>query len=91
NRVVAPASGTVVRVGWDKGFGRFLEIAHGYGVTTLYGHLQTPRVAEGQRVKRGDPVALVGSTGRSTGPHLHYEVHTDGKPVNPLDYVLTAF
>ena len=91
NRVVAPASGTVVRVGWDKGYGRFVEIAHGYGVTTLFGHLQTARVAEGQRVKRGDLVALVGSTGRSTGPHLHYEVHTDGKPVNPLDYVLNAF
>jgi murein DD-endopeptidase MepM/ murein hydrolase activator NlpD len=91
NRVVAPASGTIVRVGWDKGYGRFVEIAHGYGVTTLFGHLQTARVAEGQRVKRGDLVALVGSTGRSTGPHLHYEVHADGKPVNPLDYVLNAF
>lgn len=91
NRVVAPASGTIVRVGWDKGYGRFVEIAHGYGVTTLFGHLQTARVAEGQRVKRGDLVALVGSTGRSTGPHLHYEVHASGKPVNPLDYVLNAF
>ena len=91
NRVVAPASGTVVRVGWDKGYGRFVDIAHGYGVSTLYGHLQAARVAEGQRVKRGDLVALVGSTGRSTGPHLHYEVHTDNKPVNPLDYVLNAF
>jgi murein DD-endopeptidase MepM/ murein hydrolase activator NlpD len=91
NRVVAPASGTVVRVGWDKGYGRFVEIAHGYGVLTLYGHLQAARVGEGQRVKRGDLVALVGSTGRSTGPHLHYEVHTEGKPVNPLDYVLNAF
>jgi murein DD-endopeptidase MepM/ murein hydrolase activator NlpD len=91
NRVVAPASGTIVRVGWDKGYGRFVEIAHGYGVTTLFGHLQTARVAEGQRVRRGDLVALVGSTGRSTGPHLHYEVHADGKPVNPLDYVLNAF
>jgi len=91
NRVVAPASGTVVRVGWDQGYGRFVEIAHGYGITTLFGHLQAARVAEGQRVKRGDLVALVGSTGRSTGPHLHYEVHRDGKPVNPLDYVLNAF
>ena len=91
NRVVAPASGTVVRVGWDQGYGRFVEIAHGYGITTLFGHLQAARVAEGERVKRGDLVALVGSTGRSTGPHLHYEVHRDGKPVNPLDYVLNAF
>ncbi|HQQ78755.1 MAG TPA: M23 family metallopeptidase [Thermoanaerobaculia bacterium] len=91
NRIVAPASGTVVKVGVDKGYGRFVQIAHGYGVTTLYGHLQAARVAEGQRVKRGDLVALVGSTGRSTGPHLHYEVRVDGKPNNPLDYVLNAF
>jgi murein DD-endopeptidase MepM/ murein hydrolase activator NlpD len=91
NRVVAPASGTIVRVGLDKGFGRFVEIAHGYGVTTLYGHLQATRVAEGQRVRRGDVVALVGSTGRSTGPHLHYEVRSEGRPVNPLSYVLNAF
>ena len=60
-------------------------------MTTLYGHLQAARVAEGQRVKRGDLVALVGTTGRSTGPHLHYEVRLDGKPSNPLDYVLNAF
>jgi murein DD-endopeptidase MepM/ murein hydrolase activator NlpD len=91
NRVVAPASGTIVRVGLDKGYGRFVEIAHGYGVTTLYGHLQAARVAEGQRVRRGDVVALVGSTGRSTGPHLHYEVRAEGKAVNPLNYVLNAF
>lgn len=91
NRIVAPASGTVVKVGVDKGYGRFVQIAHGYGVTTLYGHLQAARVAEGQRVKRGDLVALVGTTGRSTGPHLHYEVRVDGKPSNPLDYVLNAF
>jgi len=50
-----------------------------------------PRVAEGQRIRRGDLVGLVGSTGRSTGPHLHYEVQVGGKPVNPLDYVLNAF
>jgi murein DD-endopeptidase MepM/ murein hydrolase activator NlpD len=91
NRVVAPAAGTVVKVGVDKGYGRFVQIAHGYGVITLYGHLQAARVAEGQRIKRGDLVALVGSTGRSTGPHLHYEVRVDGKPSNPLDYVLNAF
>ena len=60
-------------------------------MTTLYGHLMATRVAEGQRVKRGDLVGLVGSTGRSTGPHLHYEVHRETKPVNPLDYVLNAF
>ena len=91
SRIVAPASGTVVRVGWDRGYGRVVEIAHGFGIRTLYGHLEMPRVAEGQRVRRGDLVGLVGSTGRSTGPHLHYEVQVAGKPVNPLDYVLNAF
>jgi murein DD-endopeptidase MepM/ murein hydrolase activator NlpD len=91
NRIVAPANGTVVRVGWENGYGRFVEISHGYGVNTTYGHLATARVIEGQRVKRGDVIALVGSTGRSTGPHLHYEVHAAGKTVNPLDFILNAF
>lgn len=90
-RVVAPANGTVVRVRWESGYGRVVEIAHGFGVRTLYAHLEAPRVVEGQRVRRGDLVGLVGSTGRSTGPHLHYEVQVGGKPVNPLDYVLNAF
>ncbi|MHB8800441.1 MAG: peptidoglycan DD-metalloendopeptidase family protein [Thermoanaerobaculia bacterium] len=91
SRIVAPASGTVVRVGWDRGYGRVVEIAHGFGIRTLFAHMEAPRVAEGQRVRRGDLVGLVGSTGRSTGPHLHYEVQVAGKPVNPLDYVLNAF
>ncbi len=91
SRVVAPANGTVVRVGWEHGYGKFVEIAHGFGLSSLYGHLETSRVLEGQRVHRGDLVGLVGSTGRSTGPHLHYEVHVEGRPVNPLDYVLNAF
>jgi murein DD-endopeptidase MepM/ murein hydrolase activator NlpD len=91
NRIVAPANGTVVRVAWENGYGRCVEISHGYGVNTTYSHLATARVIEGQRVKRGDVIALVGSTGRSTGPHLHYEVHAAGKPVNPLDFILNAF
>jgi len=91
SRIVAPASGTVVRVGWDQGYGRVVEIAHGFGIRTLFAHLEAPRVAEGQRVRRGDLVGIVGSTGRSTGPHLHYEVQVAGKPVDPLDYVLNAF
>ena len=86
-----PASGTVVRVGWENGYGRLVEIAHGFGIRTVYAHLDTSRVIEGQRVRRGDLVGLIGSTGRSTGPHLHYEVMVGGKPVNPLDYVLNAF
>ncbi len=92
NRIVAPAAGTVVKVLYDRGgYGRCVQIAHGWGVTTLYGHLEAARVTEGQRLKRGDLIGLVGSSGRSTGPHLHYEVHRDGRPVNPLDYVLNAF
>ncbi len=90
-RIVAPASGTVVRIGWENGYGRVVEIAHGFGIRTLYAHLETTRVTEGQRVRRGELVGLIGSTGRSTGPHLHYEVQVGGKPVNPLDYVLHAF
>jgi murein DD-endopeptidase MepM/ murein hydrolase activator NlpD len=91
NRIYAPANGTVVKVAWEKGYGRVIHLAHGFDITTLYGHLEATRVVEGQRVKRGDLIALVGTTGRSTGPHLHYEVHLAGKPVNPLDYVLNAF
>jgi murein DD-endopeptidase MepM/ murein hydrolase activator NlpD len=91
NRIYAPANGTVVRVEWQNGYGRVLEISHGYGVTTLYGHLEATRVAEGQRIRRGELIGLVGSSGRSTGPHLHYEVHVAGRAVNPLSYVLNAF
>lgn len=90
-RIVAPASGTVVRVGWENGYGRVIEIAHGFGIRTLYAHLDGARVSEGQRVRRGELIGMIGSTGRSTGPHLHYEVQVGGKPVNPLDYVLNAF
>ncbi|MCE7959210.1 MAG: M23 family peptidase [Acidobacteria bacterium ACB2] len=91
HRIVAPASGTVVRAGWENGYGRFVQLAHGFGITTYYGHMEAIRVAEGQRVRRGDLIGLVGSSGRSTGPHLHYEVLVDGKPVNPLDYITNAF
>lgn len=90
-RVVSPASGTVVKVGWQNGYGRIVEIAHGFGIRTIYAHLEATRVAEGQRLRRGDLVGSIGSTGRSTGPHLHYEVQIAGRPVNPLDYVLNAF
>lgn len=91
NRVVAPANGTVVRISFENGYGRLLEIAHGFGINTLYAHLHSVRVTEGQRIRRGDLLAVVGTTGRSTGPHLHYEVRVNGKPVNPLDYVLNAY
>ena len=86
--VLATADGTVQRSGWAGEYGRAIEIAHGDRYQTLYGHLEETLVAEGQHVHRGDRVGLVGSTGRSTAPHLHYEVHVDGRPVNPLEYIL---
>lgn len=86
--VLATADGTVLRSGWAGEYGKAIEIAHGDRYTTLYGHLEQTLVAEGQTVRRGDRVGLVGSTGRSTAPHLHYEVHVDGRSVNPLEYIL---
>jgi murein DD-endopeptidase MepM/ murein hydrolase activator NlpD len=86
--VLATADGTVLRSGWAGEYGKAIEIAHGERYTTLYGHLEETLVAEGQTVRRGDRVGLVGSTGRSTAPHLHYEVHVDGRAVNPLEYIL---
>jgi len=69
-----------------SGFGNHIEITHGYGYLTLYGHLSKYKVHAGQRVKRGDIIGYVGSTGRSEAPHLHYEVHKDGKVVNPINF-----
>ncbi len=86
--VIAPANGIVVRVGYDRGYGNLVEIDHGYGVVSRFGHNSKNLVKVGQRVKRGDMIALVGSTGRSTGPHLHYEVLLNGVPVNPYRYIL---
>ena len=69
-----------------SGFGNHIEITHGYGYLTLYGHLSKYKVRAGQHVKRGDIIGYVGSTGRSEAPHLHYEVHKDGKVVNPINF-----
>ena len=88
--VLATADGVVVRSGWAGEYGKAIAIAHGDRYQTLFGHLEQTLVAEGQRVRRGDRVGLVGSTGRSTAPHLHYEIHVDGHPVNPLDYILES-
>jgi murein DD-endopeptidase MepM/ murein hydrolase activator NlpD len=86
--IVAPADGVVFGTDFDHGFGKTVVIKHGYGVVTLYAHVKKILVKRGQYVKRGEKIALVGSTGRSTGPHLHYEVHLNGLPVNPLRYIL---
>ncbi len=86
-RVLAVADGIVSHAGVDGGYGRLIEITHGNGYVTRYAHNAKLLVEPGQTVKRGDPIALMGSTGRSTGTHLHFEVLRDGRPVNPLSFV----
>jgi murein DD-endopeptidase MepM/ murein hydrolase activator NlpD len=89
--VRAPADGIVVKAEWANGYGNVIYLSHGYGFSTRYGHLSAYAAKRGQHVKRGDVIAYVGSTGRSTGPHLHYEVRLNNVPVNPLEYILNAF
>jgi murein DD-endopeptidase MepM/ murein hydrolase activator NlpD len=86
--IVAPADGVVSAVGEIYGYGTILTISHGYNLRTRYAHLSKVLVKKGQSVKRGEKIALVGNTGRSTGPHLHYEVVLNGVPVDPLNYIL---
>lgn len=85
--VVAPADGRVMTAGWQGGYGQLVEIDHGNGLSTRYGHLSRLEVKEGDRIKRGQLIALVGSTGRSTGPHLHYELRLDKKAINPRRFL----
>jgi len=86
--VHTPSDGTVVFIGTEGGYGKVLVIDHGYGVKTRYGHLSEIYVRLGDRVARGAKVAAVGNTGRSTGPHLHYEVRVNGIPENPRKFIL---
>jgi murein DD-endopeptidase MepM/ murein hydrolase activator NlpD len=79
--------GVVIFAGWYGGYGYAVVINHGEGISTLYGHTSKLYVAEGQTVQPGDAIASVGSTGLSTGPHLHFEVRKDGEPVDPLTYL----
>jgi murein DD-endopeptidase MepM/ murein hydrolase activator NlpD len=88
--VYAPAAGTVIRSGWDRGMGNFIIIDHGNNLKTYYGHLSVLKVHQGQRIDRMDLLGMVGSTGRSTGPHLHYEVRKYDRPVNPRDYFVKS-
>lgn len=85
--ILAASSGTVILSGWQSGYGNTIIIDHGGGISTLYGHSSKLLVSEGQKVSAGQVIAKVGSTGMSTGPHLHFEVRKNGTPVNPLDYV----
>jgi murein DD-endopeptidase MepM/ murein hydrolase activator NlpD len=86
--IEAPAAGVVADVRWEEGYGNLLTIDHGFGLVTRYAHCSKILVARGQRVKRGQKIALVGSTGLSTGPHVHYEVWVNGKAVDPKKFVL---
>lgn len=88
--IIAPADGIVKSVGNRGGFGLTLKIDHGYGFSTLYAHCQRIKVTVGTKIKRGDIIAYVGNTGKSTGPHLHYEVRISQVPVDPINYILTS-
>jgi len=86
--VRAPAQGRITSTGYDPKLGNMVRVDHGYGVETVYGHLAKALVKEGQRVERGDVIALVGSSGLSTGPHLHYMVKVNGQALDPSKYIL---
>ncbi len=88
--IIAPADGLVIKAARDPGYGNLLEIRHMQGIVTRFAHTMKILVRPGSRVKRGDVVAKVGSTGRSTGPHLHYEVRLNGVALNPLLYIVDA-
>jgi murein DD-endopeptidase MepM/ murein hydrolase activator NlpD len=85
--IMAAQSGEVILAGWYGAYGQAVIIDHGAGVATLYGHQSVLKVKVGQQVTKGDTIGLVGSTGWSTGPHLHFEVRVNGSPANPHNYV----
>ncbi len=86
--IEATANGTVVFAGWETGYGNMVVIDHGFGIVTKFAHASKILIRVGDKVRRGQAIALVGNTGLSTGPHLHYEVHVNGRPVNPARFVL---
>lgn len=85
--IYATADGIVEKADWNGGYGLYVQIGHGGELETRYGHMSRLNVAYGQRVRKGQLIGFVGSTGRSTGPHLHYEVRVAGQPVNPVPYM----
>lgn len=86
--IYAPADGKVIQAEYEGGFGNKVVLEHGYGVTTVFGHASQIFVKAGDVIKKGEVLAAVGSTGSSTGPHVHYEVHVDGIPTDPLNYII---
>ena len=85
--IYSTADGVVTHAGWSSGYGRLIKIRHEFGIETRYAHLNSMDVRVGQRVSRGDRIGAMGNSGRSTGPHLHYEVRQNGNPVNPMIYI----
>lgn len=85
--ILATAAGTVVSAGWNGGYGRMVEVLHADGFTSRYAHMSKIQVRKGQEISLGDRLGEVGSSGRSTGPHLHYEIHRDGEPLNPIRFL----
>ncbi|WOE76042.1 M23 family metallopeptidase [Alterisphingorhabdus coralli] len=88
--IYATADGVVGRAQWVSGYGKYIEIEHGGDIQTRYGHMSRLNVAPNQKVKRGDLIGFMGSTGRSTGSHLHYEVRINGEPVNPEPFLRSS-
>jgi len=88
SKILAPANGVVTFAGKKGSYGNLMIIDHGYGLVTRYGHIKKFEVKKGAKVHRGDVIAMMGNTGRSTGPHVHYEVRLNGVPVNPEKYIL---
>lgn len=88
--ILAPGAGVVISARWEAGYGNTIVIDHGHGIVTRYAHTSRMLARPGQRIVRGDRIALVGNSGLSTSPHLHYEVHVNGRPVNPLRYILPS-
>lgn len=87
DNVIAPANGTVAKAGAQGGYGNMIEIDHGNGLTTRYGHLSKIVIQIGDTIERGQLIGLIGSTGRSTGPHLHFEIRLNDKPINPRRFL----
>jgi len=86
--IQATGDGVVVETGWHQGYGNCVKISHGFGYETLYAHMNKITVRKGEKVKKGNRIGEVGDTGLSTAPHLHYEVHYKGNPVNPINFCM---